>query len=77
MLQIKNDYDGNGNRFSVFVSNFNSQQLPIQSYTVDIYINNDNGKCNGINGYRIDANNTNPVETWKEMGSPEYPSEAQ
>ena len=69
--------NGEKNRFGVFVSNFNSQKLPIQQASVDIYISNSNGGVKSVNGYRIDGNHTNPKSAWQSMGSPEYPTDEQ
>ena len=75
---LKNDYNGDDNRYSVFVSNFNSQKLPIQSQDIEVYVNNEaNMKLKSVMMYRIDGNNTNPIVAWKNMSSPEYPTQAQ
>ena len=66
--------NGEKDRFGVFISNFNSASLPIDALTVDVYINNDGGSIKSMTSYRIDANNTNPMEVWKSMKSPEYPT---
>ena len=72
---VKNRFSEN--RFSVFIANFNSAKLPIQANEVVVYVNNVNRKLSKVSMYRIDGNNTNPVQTWKEMSSPMYPTLAQ
>eukprot|EP01083_Nonionella_stella_P072022 193908_1 len=73
---LRNNNAYNAQRFSIFISNFNSQALPIEAHHLHIYVNS-NVKLNDIVMYRIDSDHTNPVQIWKDMSSPTYPTDAE
>ena len=72
-LKNKNSND----RYGVFIVNWNNYGFPIYSQNVSIYINNIKDKSNLKTAilYRIDANHTTPLDAFKSMDSPKYPSQ--
>eukprot|EP01084_Bolivina_argentea_P201164 343901_1 len=66
----------NNNHYSVFMSNWNLLNLNITEKMLKVYVNNyiDNEVLSNVLMYRIDNDTTNPLQKWREMGSPQYPS---
>ena len=63
--------------YTVFMSNWNLLNLNITEKMLKVYVNNyvDVGKgLSEIVMYRIDNDSTNPLQAWRDMGSPEYPT---
>eukprot|EP01084_Bolivina_argentea_P212746 361570_1 len=69
----------NDNHYTVFISNYNLLSLNITNKILNLYISNyiNNKILSSVVMYKIDQNNTNPLQTWKDMGSPTYPTEQQ
>eukprot|EP01084_Bolivina_argentea_P029652 55061_1 len=73
----------NMDRYSIFIVNWNNYGFSITEQNVVINVGNTiNNKGNNLKSvimYRIDENinNTNPLATWIQMGSPRYPTSEQ
>ena len=61
----------------VYSMNWNNYGFNITEQTLTINVANyieDAGTVKSAVMYRIDANNTAPLDEWKSMGNPEYPT---
>lgn len=65
------------NDCSVMLWNYHDDDLPADSGQVQLSINNVPAKKVLIQHYRVDKNNSNSYEVWKQMGSPQDVSPAQ
>eukprot|EP01083_Nonionella_stella_P000610 1713_1 len=76
MFVLKGSVEG---QFTVFISNWNLLNLNITQKELNVYVHNyvDEKQISAIVMYRIDDKHTNPLQTWRDMASPEYPTTEQ
>ena len=67
------------NEIDVLIWNYHDYDLPWAASPIDLIIDGlqTNARPALIEHFRVDASHSNAFETWKTMGSPEQPSEAQ
>jgi xylan 1,4-beta-xylosidase len=67
------------NEIDVLIWNYHDDDLPSAASPIDLIIDGlqTNARPALIEHFRVDANHSNAFESWKTMGSPEQPSEAQ
>jgi xylan 1,4-beta-xylosidase len=65
------------NGISIMVWNYHDDDLPANASQVRIYISGLSSEKVLVNEYRIDKENSNSYEVWKNMGSPQEPTPVQ
>eukprot|EP01084_Bolivina_argentea_P044501 81882_1 len=65
--------------YTLYAGNWNYKTLNITTQIVSVIVENmiEKKAPKSAFMYRIDVNNSNPLQVWKTMGSPEYPTQQQ